>query len=83
MTYKKGWDDQPDIVRTAKPLFKTNFGSMVVELRKEGAKFYVSIGNLFGSQTLFTEDLEMAFKLLEIAKEGKQVGLPEGVTLLA
>jgi hypothetical protein len=84
-TYPTSWNDQPSIVTQAKPIFSFNAESRMIEVRRNGPDFFISIGNLFGSQTLTTTDIDTLFHLLESAakaRHGKKIACPELATVI-
>lgn len=80
VTYPTIWSDQPKIVTSAKPILTINVETRIVEVRRQGGTFYVSLGNLFGSQTVKTDYIDKAFHLVELAAKlkNKDLQLPEG-----
>lgn len=85
--FKKSWDDQPDEVVVAGVILRMtpSKSSHAIEVRHGKGKYYVTNGNLFGSQTLVTEDPLLAFSVLQMIvrhKDGEQMKVPDGVELV-
>jgi hypothetical protein len=50
----------------------------MIEVRRNGADFFVSTGNLFGSQTITTTDFDTIFQVIALAvKAKKEATLPK------
>lgn len=85
---QKSWTDQPDVVATMPVAFSVFVESIgqSVEVRKGSAgEFTVTIGNLFGSQTILAPDVNSLLLLLGRtfgSKRGQTHTLPEGCELL-
>lgn len=66
--YKKHWTDQPDAVTEAEPLsrFFLSGPGQSVEVRQIGYNdgLFVTVGNLFGSQTIKVPDAKTAFRVV-------------------
>lgn len=90
----KTWNDQPDQISNLPIAFDFYNGERHVEVRA-GAEpedpalelrcYYVSVGNLFGSQTVRLHGEDKLFEVLRLAsstKRGKKTDLPSGVKVL-
>ncbi len=73
----------PSAVEALQPLCRFNVVDMIVEVRcdEESRVWYVTIGNLFHSQTLLATSARAAFMALECVSSDN-VKLPPGVHLL-
>lgn len=85
--YPKAWLDQPDVVQAAQPLVVSiGVGDQRAEMREHpDGRVFLSIGNLFGSQTLECLDLRCAVLALAQALKAtkkKPMGAPTGCTVL-
>jgi hypothetical protein len=90
--FPKHWTDQPDAVTEAEPLcrvFNSNIGHST-EVRQIGYNdgFFMTTGNLFGSQTIRVPDAKTAFRILDAVarlEEGEEIKLRKfpGVDILA
>jgi len=69
--YEKTWTDQPAAVLQAEPVASVRVGgARRIEIRAESAGSYLlTIGTLFGSQTLRCPDARAAFRMLGRAAE--------------
>ena len=69
--FGKTWTDQPAVVEQAEPVASIRVGgARRVEIRAETAGSYLlTIGTLFGSQTLRCPDARAAFRMLGRAAE--------------
>lgn len=80
------WSDQPKVLENAVPKFKGRVGEFLCEVRCEkklsDPTWYVTQGNLFGSQTLKCEDVDSVFRALNIIAEGQRVNVPAGCVLM-
>jgi hypothetical protein len=86
---KLEWKDQPlDITEPTTTLLATWFASprTYSVYRTDEGRYFLTMGNLFGSQTVATDSVDDVFKLIgEAAKVGdsdRQLDLPTGVELL-
>lgn len=84
--YKKRWTDQPDDVKNY-PVVLHFFCERSIEVRKVERRdfaYYVTTGNLFGSQTLRVRDEGTLFAVLQIAtgKKDKAQDLPPGAEVM-
>lgn len=81
----KTWSDQPDAVleaiRAAEVQLRHGRSAEVREARPDGptAGWYVTIGNLFWSETFYCIDARAAFHLLSVANERMRPKMPFGV----
>jgi hypothetical protein len=83
------WTDQP--IEVADGLIVCRFfaNSQTFEVRKaKGGVWYLTVGNLFGSQTLKCYAPEVVFDAIDAGtsvsvKEGRSVGLPAGAELIS
>ena len=87
MATKLAWTDQPKVLEQANILFSAHIGGedrRLVEVRNNGETFYVTQGNLFGSQTLKCDDIFAAFRAMQLIANPpkKPVPAPEGCTLM-
>jgi hypothetical protein len=76
---ERTWSDQPEALHGARSLLKAQLGcgAMVQVMRDPETKvYYVTTGNLFGSETVRTGDEETTWRLLRAVAE-----LEEGETL--
>jgi hypothetical protein len=81
----KSWTDQPDACEHAEVLCTfsiTRKGDMhQVEVRHNNGDFYLTFGNLFGSQTIRAQDGMAAFRVIRVA--GISNKLPDGCVLMS
>lgn len=85
MATKLTWTDQPPCLTDARVIFNGSVGERHAEVRlgKDGT-FYVTQGNLFGSQTLRCDGPEAAFAAIGvIASECKSTQPPEGCKVMS
>jgi hypothetical protein len=85
------WTDQPETVAQSRKLASFMVGgrdqSVIIEVRRDwhGAGYYVTAGNLFGSQTVQCQSVEATFRAIEFIHNGgagkKGRPLPEGVVM--
>lgn len=78
------WTDQPRFLRDAKEL-TSFYANRAIHVYKLGAKYYMTTGNLFGSQTIEVGDAALLVELIGLAanaKNGTDAKLPEGCTLV-
>lgn len=85
---EKSWTDQPDTVEESRVVFKAYFNSRLVEVRDAGGGWYlVSVGNIFGSQTLSCASAAVTFQVLEKianrADDDTRMTLPYGTEVIA
>jgi hypothetical protein len=93
MITEKTWTDQPDVVEAATKVAGFMVGgrdaAVVIEVRRDyhGAGYYVTAGNLFGSQTVRCRDAETALRAIEFIHTGGagKTGrpLPEGCEVMS
>ena len=80
----EGWTDQPSKVNNAKIVFRAYINSRIIEVRDAGKGwYYVTIGNLFGSQSIECASVDVAFKVMNDAAHyddvtDEQMTLPLG-----
>ena len=83
---EKRWSDQPDEVLQGQVVLNTLYKDRAVEVRScPDGTYYVTTGNLFGSQTVACRTVEQLLAVLQLAsdaKGGKPVSVPSGVRLL-
>jgi len=89
----KNWTDQPDEVENAKVLcrFYSKSASALFEVRKghvdDASPYYLTTGNLFGSQTVKAFNPDDIFHLIGVVIDRedseKIVALPLGMELVA
>jgi hypothetical protein len=74
MTSKKTWTDQPDVVTTCDMLGTVRVKDQCVELRKVhgSSEVYLTVGNLFGSQTIYVPTERCALEILISISNGKR-----------
>lgn len=81
----KSWTDQPDVCEIAEVLCTfsiTRKDDMhQVEVRHLNGDFYLTFGNLFGSQTVRAQDGQSAFRVIKVA--GISTKLPDGCVLMS
>lgn len=81
--FKKTWSDQPDVVEDAEPMCSFTVsqpvGTAVVEIRRVDYQSYryVTVGNLFGSETFRADDDYAVYALLDAISKGGGT-LPSG-----
>lgn len=78
MTWEKTWEDQPDEVVNHRVLFSGHVGGgRQVEVRRNrGGPYYITAGNLFGSQTVRCFEEELAWQVVDIATRDKPAQKP-------
>lgn len=80
------WTDQPEEAASSPRLASGRDDGIVWEVRHRAGTFYVSIGNLVGSQTLRCRDALVAFAVLNTItnrpKGSKPQPPPAGATLM-
>lgn len=85
----KSWNDQPDMVQEAQVLCDVFLEKRcaTLQVRKLNSSYYVTVGTLFGSQTIECPNADSVFSLIEIASRVKAndqpKDLPSGFKLLA
>lgn len=86
------WTDQPEILETAEVLCTFTIGSGVIaEVRRSTSLWYLTTGNLFGSQTIQSQSPEGVFRAIDAAyrvrdnDRARQEGikLPSGCELVS
>jgi len=80
------WNDQPAEVEDGLTVCRFYANSWTFEVRKaKGDVWYLTVGNLFGSQTLKCHAPEVVFDAIdrEIGAVGRKVGLPVGAELIS
>lgn len=81
------WTDQPEVLEDLPVLHHFSMGSHVIDVfKKSDTEWYITAGNLFGSQTVKCPSAEKVLECLVLAgRRGKaQVPkVPEGCELLA
>lgn len=82
---KKDWTDQPDELVGVKRIARftimavQGIGALTACVYKQKCSYYLTIGNLFGSETIKTDDLEKVFFLVSRASYGfTSMRLPPG-----
>lgn len=92
MTNERTWTDQPACLDGTHIVATISLPNATAEVRKASAPlgapgwtWYVTIGNLFGSQTLKCCDAETALMCIAAAGRNRKrpVELPAGATLVA
>jgi hypothetical protein len=78
MTWKKTWEDQPDEVVSHRILLSSCVGGgRLVEVRhNRGGPYYITAGNLFGSQTVRCFEEELAWQVVDIATHSRPTQKP-------
>lgn len=83
---KLSWTDQPKVLENTETTFNGRVGEYYVEVRREKKLsdpiWYVTQGNLWGSQTLKCEDVDSVFRALSVIAENRKVNVPRGCTLM-
>lgn len=89
--YPKEWSDQPDCVLKAHPVVSFSTNKAIIEIRDAGRSlvggeqsYYVSVGNLFGSQTLSCPNIYHVWAVIKLTQQSRKgpVVPPPGVTVL-
>lgn len=85
----KSWEDQPQEVVAATVLSRISIKGWTVEVRRGlfgAGGYYVTVGNLFASQTFRSTSADGVFALLDAVSHTSESGtlrsLPHGVTLM-
>lgn len=83
----RSWNDQPLFLEGTEKLLHVFIDGTSVEVRKAcDDAWYVTTGNLFGSQTIKAPSAESAMRLINLAmstkKKDRPVKLPEGYELV-
>ena len=81
----KTWDDQPDEVEDVPIRATLSLGDgLHAEVRNGGRSqpYFLTVGNLFGSQTVKCPDADGVLTVLGIARSGKTSALPNDADLL-
>jgi hypothetical protein len=79
----RNWTDQPVELEEADVMFCANIDGRIVEVRAGDAWWYVTVGNLWGSETLRVGNAREAFRVLNQIVEtpsGGQRGIPDFAT---
>lgn len=85
MFFNKGWTDQPDEVTACAVVCTGNFDGGVWEVREAAeGRWFLTVGNLFNSQTLLCETARACFDALNVATHfpKRPNRLPPGVRLV-
>ena len=82
------WTDQPEVILRAEQIFKSyHNGRSVVGYRvrnTNGDEWYITTGNLFGSQTISCNSIESYLVALDLAVNAKKdAKLPDGCSIIA
>ena len=86
---EKTWNDQPDACEQAVVLSDFSIGDgYSVEVRKAQGVYYLTTGNLFGSQTLIATDADAMLsaigKMASVTRtNGYSIEVPKGLALLS
>ena len=73
------WSDQPKFLENAPVLAYLHVTAGVAEVRVLNKIYYVTVGNLFSSQTLHCADADTAFRVLDMLdSKRKSKALPAG-----
>jgi hypothetical protein len=86
--HEKSWTDQPNEVENCKIIGEFQIKDKVVQIRSipqdspvpMNSKYYVTIGNLFGSETILCATADLALYLICNLKKGLK--LPDGCKLV-
>lgn len=77
------WNDQPAAVEGKPVVFEGRVGERLTEIREGVAgTYYVTHGNLFGSETIACDSDTAVFAALTLIASGKMAGPPPGCRLL-
>lgn len=77
------WDDQPAVLLDAQRVANFSIGRYLVEVRRKGETYYITVGDLFGSQSLEVLETDAIFKLLEAVASGRSgQTVPDGLILM-
>jgi hypothetical protein len=80
------WSDQPAVIENTIRLLHVHVGNgTVVAVYREpaGPLYYVTVGNLFHSQTVRCDTVDLAFVVVQLASDGKtQRELPKGMAIV-
>lgn len=75
----RGWTDQPEFLEQGKSHFHGMFDGRGVQIIEDDVGvFYVTIGNLFGSQTIQCGSCRDAFRAIQLvynAREGETIAV--------
>jgi hypothetical protein len=85
--YPTTWLDQPETVTVLPLAFRAFVHDRIIEIRSDGVAMeaYITVGNLFGSQTVRCDTLYIAVKMahsIAQLKKGRTLDLLPGVELL-
>ena len=81
MSYNKDWSDQPDCVIGGERIARFGVGDELVSIIEAGSNIYVTVGNLFRSQTVRVDSYKVAFQVCALI--GKSAAkLPLGAWLV-
>jgi hypothetical protein len=78
------WTDQPAVIENAE-LVTSFVAGKAIYIYRNGDTYFLSHGNLFGSQTIETNSTEALLKAIGLvvnAKSGDQAKAPEGCTII-
>jgi hypothetical protein len=79
------WTDQPKTLDGLVVLFRTFVKGRIIEVRRGTNCYYVTTGNLFGSQTIRAASAEAAFTVMHLAAsfdDGQPMDLPDDCKLV-
>lgn len=84
---EKRWVDQPDCVEGARVLLHQYVGeAQSVEIRRKDDMYFLSVGNLFGSQTVLCPSSESTFECLDLVSRAalnkQTITVPRSCTLI-
>lgn len=83
----KTWEDQPELCTGAPVVASMWLNEHAVEVRElAGGRFAVTLGNLFGSQTLLCADALVVLRLLHLMSNnnaGKRISPPDGAEIVS
>jgi len=77
------WNDQPEVLTGYRIVFRGKVGERLTEVREGVAgTYYVTQGNLFGSETLACDSDTAVFAALTLIASAKVAAIPNGCRLL-
>jgi hypothetical protein len=80
------WKDQPTDIIGAELLSDWYASPFSYAVYKKDETYYLTTGNLFGSQTVASNDVDAIFRLIkqiyEVGDTGREIKLPNDVKLL-
>lgn len=86
MTATTRWKDQPEIINGSELLAEWFTSPFSYAVYKREGRYYLTTGNLFGSQTVSSKDPDAIFilinKVYEAGDRNVKIDLPMGVELM-